>query len=60
METQQMTYYIAQGTLLNWIWQPGWEGSLMENGYLYMYGWGPSLFTWKYHSIVNQLHLSTK
>jgi len=25
-------------TLLNVTWQPGWEGSLRENGYLYMYG----------------------
>ena len=29
--------YIAQGTLLNVIWQLGWEGSLGENGHLYMY-----------------------
>ena len=29
---------IAQGTLLNVMWQPGWEGSLGENGYMYMYG----------------------
>ena len=29
---------IAQGTLLNVIWQPGWEGSLGENEYMYMYG----------------------
>ena len=26
---------------------PGWEGSLGENGYMYTYGWVPSLFTWK-------------
>ena len=29
--------YIAQGTLLNVMWQPGWEGSLGENGNMYMY-----------------------
>ena len=29
---------IAQGTLLNVMWQPGWEGSWGENGYRYMYG----------------------
>ena len=29
--------------------------SLGENGYMYTYGWVPSLFTWNYHSIVNQL-----
>ena len=29
---------MAHGTLLNVIWQPGWEGSLEENGYMYTYG----------------------
>ena len=29
---------MAQGNLLNVMWQPGWEGSLGENGYMYMYG----------------------
>ena len=24
--------------LLSVTWQPGWEGSLGENGYMYMYG----------------------
>ena len=28
---------MARGTLLNVMWQPGWEGSLGENGYTYMY-----------------------
>ena len=32
------THCIAQGTLLNVMWQPGWEGSLGENEYMYMYG----------------------
>ena len=27
---------VAQGTLLNVMWKPGWEGSLGENGYIYM------------------------
>ena len=36
---------IAHGTLLNVMWQPGWEGSLGENGYMHMYGRVPSLFT---------------
>ena len=31
------TYCIVQGTLLNVMWEPGWEGSLGENGYMYMY-----------------------
>ena len=25
---------MAQGTLLNGMWQPGWEGSFGENGYV--------------------------
>ena len=29
---------IAQGTRLNVMWQPGWEGGLRENGYIYLYG----------------------
>ena len=29
-------YCIAQGILLNVIWQPGWEGSLEEKGYIYI------------------------
>ena len=40
MDSQKNTmdrYCIAQGTLLNVMWQPGWEGSFGENGYLYMY-----------------------
>ena len=31
------TYCIAQGTLLNVKWQPGWEGNLGENGYMCMH-----------------------
>ena len=27
-------YCIAHGTLLSVMWQPGWEGSLRENGYI--------------------------
>ena len=32
------TYCIAEGTLLNVMWQPGQEGSLGENTYMFMYG----------------------
>ena len=32
------THCIAHGTLLIVVWQPGWEGSLGENEYMYMYG----------------------
>ena len=31
------TYCTAQGTLVNVMCQPGWEGVLRENGYTYMY-----------------------
>ena len=35
MDDQQgSTYCIAQGTLLNIMWQPGWEESLGEDGYM--------------------------
>ena len=52
--------HIAHGTLLNFMWQPIWEGSYGENKYMYMYGWTPLLFTWNYHNIVNQLYPNTK
>ena len=32
------TYSIAHGTLLNVMWQPGWERGLGENWYMYMCG----------------------
>ena len=48
------TYCRAQGTLLNVMWKPGWEGSLGENGYMYMYGWVALLCTWNSHNIVNR------
>ena len=35
--------------------QPGWDEDLGENGYMYMYGWDPSLFTWNSHNIYNWL-----
>ena len=31
-------YCVAHGTQLNVMWQVGWEGSLGENGYMYMHG----------------------
>ena len=33
---------------------PG-RGALGKNGYTYVCGWVPLLFTWNYHNIVNQL-----
>ena len=36
---QQGPTVLAQGTLLNVMWQPGWGGGdLEENGYTYLYG----------------------
>ena len=29
---------MARGILLNVVWQSEWEGSLEENGYMYVYG----------------------
>ena len=34
-------------------------GRLGENGYMYMYGWVPLLFTQNYHNSVNQLYPKT-
>jgi len=51
---------MAQGILLNVMWQPGWEGRLGENGYMYMYGWVPLLSTWDYHNAVNCLYSKIK
>ena len=56
MDNQQgPTYCVAQETLLNVRWQPRTEGSLGENGYMYVYGWVTLLSTWNYPNIVNQL-----
>ena len=38
MDNQTKTCCIAQGTLPSVMQQPGWKGSLGENGYMYMYG----------------------
>ena len=51
---------LQQGTLLNVMWQPGLEGSLGENAYMYMYDWVSLLFNWNYHNIVNWLYPNTK
>ena len=58
--TNKDLWYTAQGTLLNVMWQPGWEWSLGETGYMDVYGWVHSLFTWNYHNIVNQYNTKQK
>ena len=40
--------------------QKGYAWDLGENGYMFMYGWVSSLFSWKYHNIINQLYLNAK
>ena len=40
--------------------QPGWEGTLGENGHMYMCTCAASLFSWNYHDIVHWLYSSTK
>ena len=47
-------------SLLSVMGPAGREGSLGENGYMYMYGWVPSLSTWDYHKTVNWLYPNTK
>ena len=42
------------------MWKPGWDGSLGEKGYMYMYGWVALLSTGNYHSIANQLYSNIK
>ena len=42
------------------MWQPRWEGSLGENGYMFMYGRIPLLFTWNYHNVINWLFSSVQ
>ena len=54
------TYCIAHRTLLSVMCQLGWEGSLGESGYMYMYGWVPLLFAWNYCNVVNWLNSYTK
>ena len=38
LKKMRKCYCTIHGTLLNVMWQPGWEGSLGENRYMYMYG----------------------
>jgi len=57
---KDLLYSIENSTQV--MWQPGWEGSLKENGYMYMliYSWVPLLSTWNYYSIVNWLYSNIK
>jgi len=34
----KMDLLVPHGTRFNVMWQPGWEGSLGENGYMCIYG----------------------
>ena len=35
--SSKVLLYMAHGTLLNFMWQPGWDGDLEENGYMCMH-----------------------
>ena len=53
--TNQNLLYSTRNSAQSYV-VPGWDGGLRENGYMYMYGWVPSLFTSNYHNIfVNRL-----
>ena len=41
------TWNSAQSYVAVWV-----EGSLGENGYMCIYGWAPSLFSWKDHNAI--------
>ena len=49
------TWNSAQCYVAAWV-----GGDLGENGYLYIYGWVPSLFTWYHHNVFHQLYATTK
>ena len=50
--------WLRDWTELNWI---GWVGGLGENGYMNVYGWVPSLFTWNLITLfVNRLYPNKK
>ena len=36
------------------------QKDMRENGYMYMYGWGPLLCTWNYRNIVNWVYSNIK
>ena len=50
------TYCIAQGTLLNALWWPKWEGNPKKRGYMYMYSWFTLLYSRNWHNSVKQLY----
>ena len=51
-KTNKALLHIAQGTLLSFIWPPGWEGSFEDSRYLYMHEWAPLLCTCNHQNIV--------
>ena len=55
-----LLYSAGNSAQLCSVWQPGWERSLGENGYMGMYGWVPLLSTWNYHNIVYWIYSNIK
>ena len=55
------SYCIAQGTLLNVTWPPGWKMGLEGKWtHVCMYGWVPPLCAWNHHNVVNWLYSNIK
>ena len=52
------TYCLAQGSLLNSLWWPKWEGNPQKRGYIYMYSWFTFLYSRNQLNNVNQLYLN--
>ena len=50
-DLQYRPWNFAQSYVAAWM-----GGRFGGNGYMYMYGWVPSLFTWNYHNIVQFSH----
>ena len=49
-----------RGTLLNVMWQAGWEGRLGDSRGMYVYGRVALLCARNYHNIVHQLYFNIK
>ena len=51
---------LAQGTLLDALWWPKWEGNWNKSGYKYTHGWFTLLYSRNQHNIVKQLNSNKK
>ena len=46
----------VHGIAKSWTWLKWLNTHTHAHTYMYTYGWVPSIFTWNYHNIVNQLY----